>query len=405
MLRKGILVFGLLMIATGMASGQVVETLTGSLRASGGVSVGPDGYIYVADYGDNLSPAQGTNIYRVGFDGEATLFATGLSGASGNTIDAEGNLYQSNIALGVISKITPDGTVSTFSTGHSGPVGVAINSKGEVFVANCGNNTIRRVTPSGGSELFASGGGLNCPNGLTVDENDNLYTCNFSGGTGLVLRITPDGQVSTVTRITGGNNGHLTYANGKLYVVDRSGNRIFEVRLNGGQTLIAGTGVRGKADGPALQASLSLPNGISATVTGDTLVFNDAVPITGSNFDVLNPIVVRMVTGVNGGAPTSHEHTSDRPEGFDLAPNYPNPFNPVTAIRYELDRAQSITLAIYDIQGRLIRTLVDGFRPEGVQDVVWEGVDNEGQAVSSGMYIYRLQGEGHQRTRKMMLVK
>lgn len=129
------------------ANAQVVETLIGPINASGGISVDRKGNLYVADYGTRLDSADGTNVLRITPDGDSEIFATGLSGASGNDFDSLGNLYQSNIAGGGISKISPEGTLSTFVTSNIfGPVGIAVDGQDTVFVANCGGNSIARVT-------------------------------------------------------------------------------------------------------------------------------------------------------------------------------------------------------------------------------------------------------------------
>lgn len=272
-----------------------VSTLTASFNGSGGVAVDSAGNIYVADYGQTLPNANGTTVTKVLRDGSFSVFATGLSGASGNSFDSQGNLFQSNIAANKISKITPAGVVSDFtSTNITGPVGIAIDTADNVYVANCGGASIAKITPDGlSSTIIASGAPLSCPNGLTIDDAGNLYTCNFNNGN--VIRITQGGAMTILTTLPGGNNGHLTFANGVLYVVDRGGNRIWEVTLTGQRRVLAGSGACGKADGSAGEASFSFPNGIRASHDGDTLYVNDAVPLCNANLD---PVVVRMITGV-----------------------------------------------------------------------------------------------------------
>ena len=89
-----------------------------------------------------------------------------------------------------------------------------------------------------------------------------------------------------------------------------------------------------------------------------------------------------------------------------LEQNRPNPFNPRTEIKFSLPKEQHLTLRIYDVEGRLVNTLVDERRLAGVHRVVWSGNDNAGARVSSGLYFYRLITEdGQVMTRKMMLLK
>ncbi|MBT3760635.1 MAG: T9SS type A sorting domain-containing protein, partial [Candidatus Marinimicrobia bacterium] len=94
------------------------------------------------------------------------------------------------------------------------------------------------------------------------------------------------------------------------------------------------------------------------------------------------------------------------PTQFTLNQNYPNPFNPNTTIEFSVPRATSLTITVYDIMGREVRTLVDNSNIlEGYYSVVWDGMDSSGQIVSAGLYIYSLQGEGISITRKMIMMK
>ena len=93
---------------------------------------------------------------------------------------------------------------------------------------------------------------------------------------------------------------------------------------------------------------------------------------------------------------------------LELTQNYPNPFNPSTTISYNVDASGMVTLKIYDIMGRLVRTLVDDHRSSGNlggYSVVWDGKDSQGQQVSAGLYIYSLQTPGGNMTKKMVLMK
>ncbi|KAA3597975.1 MAG: T9SS C-terminal target domain-containing protein [Calditrichaeota bacterium] len=390
----------LLLLFASSCFAQTVSTLTASFNASGGVAY-RDGFVYVADFGTALNQADGTNVYKVDpTDGSFSVFATGLSGASGNSFDSQGNLFQSNIAASSISKIDTNGIVTNFSSiGVQGPVGIAIDSLDNVFVANCGNSTIRKISAAGVSTPFASNstGLLSCPNGLTIDENGNLYTCNF--GNGNIVKIDPNGVVTLLTVMPGGNNGHLTYANGFLFVVDRGGNSVWMVSLEGEQVLVAGSGFCGKLDGVGNQATFSFPNGIRATPSGDTLFVNDAVPLCNSN---LNPIVVRMITGINSAVGIKEE--SYKPISFSLSQNYPNPFNPSTSINYELG-ITNYELGRLSIFNTLGETVKEFEIANSKGSVIWDGTNEIGKNVSSGVYFYELKIGNQSQKRKMVLMK
>ena len=93
------------------------------------------------------------------------------------------------------------------------------------------------------------------------------------------------------------------------------------------------------------------------------------------------------------------------PEEFVLSQNYPNPFNPVTQINYGLPEASSVHLAIYDILGREVTTLVNWEQDAGYKSMTWNGTDALGRNVSAGMYFYLLQAGDFRKVNKMILLK
>ncbi|MFH1568557.1 MAG: FlgD immunoglobulin-like domain containing protein, partial [Gemmatimonadota bacterium] len=95
-----------------------------------------------------------------------------------------------------------------------------------------------------------------------------------------------------------------------------------------------------------------------------------------------------------------------RPQVYSLGANYPNPFNPSTVIEYALPEATPVTLAVYDVLGRRVRSLVaTDLHAAGFYSVAWDGTDQEGRPVGNGLYFYRLTTPAFQRTGKMTMVK
>jgi len=88
-----------------------------------------------------------------------------------------------------------------------------------------------------------------------------------------------------------------------------------------------------------------------------------------------------------------------------LHQNVPNPFNPVTSISYELNSEGPVQLQVYDLKGRLIRTLVDGDQDAGRHEKLWDGRSRDGQTAPAGVYFYRLRSSESIETRRMTLVK
>lgn len=97
--------------------------------------------------------------------------------------------------------------------------------------------------------------------------------------------------------------------------------------------------------------------------------------------------------------------TEGLPKTYALRPNYPNPFNPGTSIRYDLPRESRVSIRIYNLIGQEVRTLVDGIQQPGRREIYWDASDNSGHRVSSGVYFYRIIADQFTQTRKMVLMK
>jgi hypothetical protein len=92
------------------------------------------------------------------------------------------------------------------------------------------------------------------------------------------------------------------------------------------------------------------------------------------------------------------------PKTYNLEQNYPNPFNPTTQINYQLPESQMVTLEIYNSLGEKIRTLVNESQNAGYHSVQWNGLNNSGRTVASGMYLYRITAGKYISVKKMLLL-
>ncbi|OGB60287.1 MAG: hypothetical protein A2Y94_05995 [Caldithrix sp. RBG_13_44_9] len=100
------------------------------------------------------------------------------------------------------------------------------------------------------------------------------------------------------------------------------------------------------------------------------------------------------------------EQPTDRiPGTFILHQNYPNPFNPSTAISFDIPQAVNVKVDIFDITGRRIRTLLDEPKVAGSYDVIWNGTDDTGNSVASGLYVYRLRAGDFIQSKKLLFMK
>ncbi len=93
------------------------------------------------------------------------------------------------------------------------------------------------------------------------------------------------------------------------------------------------------------------------------------------------------------------------PTGFRLVQNYPNPFNPLTIIQFEIPAAAHVELAVYNMRGEKVRTLVDQHYPAGVHSIRWDGADDSGRTLASGIYVCRLKYHNGMDAKKLILIK
>ena len=157
--------------------------------------------------------------------------------------------------------------------------------------------------------------------------------------------------------------------------------------------------------GTALSGAFTTPTeAVSGTVDSQLLSLGtdkiwvrgrDAAGVWG-NATALDVVVNGDAAGIADGA---------LPARFALHANAPNPFGPVTTIRFDLPRPSSVRLDVFDISGRRVRALVDEQLPAGTRSIIWDGRDDRGNPTASGIYFYRFNAGAYRETRKMTLLK
>ena len=373
----------LLTLATAVApAAQTVSTITfASTQSMDGLYVDPSGQLFAT--GGYL----GDDVYAVTLDGGLSVFSTGFDGPIHLTQAPNGTYYvtdftPSSATAGTVSEVTPDGQRSVLDDVPAGPSDIVADADGTLYVSHYGGlstadgDSITRIEAGGKPEPYTAGGLLSAPVGLDFGDDGTLYAANIFDGR--VVAVAPDGAQSLVATLPLGDGpfavGHMVWANGRLYATHLSANQVVAVEPDGRTTVVAGSGVRAAVDGPALEAAFDRPNGIAASVTGDTLYVSE---FTGSPLNRL-----RMITGVlatvNAEAPA--EAAALRLESS------PNPFARETTLRFRLGAPADVSLVVMDLLGRVVERRAVGARAAGAQSVTWAP-----EGLAPGTYVVRLQ--------------
>jgi sugar lactone lactonase YvrE len=280
--------FALFLMIPAVASAQteirpLTETIEG--HAVGGVTVDLLGNVYVADFGEY--------VWKITPEGERQVFASGFYGASGNAIDHEGNLLQSNYHGDSITLVDRKGQTRPFVTaGLSGPVGIAINrDTGDVFVANCRGNFIAKIAGDRSVSSFAKSELFKCPNGISFDRQGNLYVVNYRDNK--MLKVDAKGVVAPFADVSTKGLGHLCFKDDRFYVTAFHSHEVYEVRLEGSVRRILGNGERGLVNGTGETARLTFPNGIACSPWKRHLYINEYV--NDSEFALPRRAIVREI--------------------------------------------------------------------------------------------------------------
>ena len=267
------LVFALALLGATADAATEIHSLTGVIEGHqvGGVAIDLIGNIYVADFADDL--------WKITPEGNRQLFATGFYGSSGNVVDHEGRVLQSNYYGDTITRIDRNGNAKPFvsaGAGLIGPVGLAMDrNTNNVYAANCRGNSIVKISADGNVAPFAASSLFHCPNSLAFGSDGNLYVVNFSDNK--MLKIDSSGSVAPFAAVSSGGLGHVCFKEDRFYVAAYHTHEIYEVTLHGGVKRILGNGERGMVDGGPDKARLSYPNGIACNPWYPRLYVNESI--------------------------------------------------------------------------------------------------------------------------------
>ena len=359
------------------------SSLTLMARASDGkpavgVALGSDGTIFMAN---------GSNLQALTYDG-STFTQTATTTEYGRyedvVIGEDGTLFVDGGYRGIYA-FTFDGSSFTktaeIDSGHV--FDVAPGADGTLFAAD--RERLQAFTYDGSSFNYithtdSGSAGYNYPLSVEVGDDGTIFTANYGDG---LRAFTFDGTSFTQT-------AHTT----EQYVYYN------DVALGPDGTVFTAQGGRGMAaftyDGSEFTQTANLGNGFN--IKGLHVGPDGNIFATCDSQGLLVFAYSKYTTGVSSSG-------SALPHKFTLLQNYPNPFNPTTRIAYSLLDNADVTLRVYNLNGQLVNTLVDKNQIAGSYDVEWNGTDNRGMKVSSGVYLYELKSNGNMMHKKMIMLK
>ncbi len=356
------------------------------------------GNLYVTSFGtDSVAVYDSTGAYLRSFS------APGLDGPRGIVFAPNNRIYiagQHSDQIFVFDR--NEQLITTF--GHmqlDGPTGMAVEDT-LLYVCSFNNDQVVVFNLEGTFLRTFTGGGLNGPNCVAFDSHGNIYVS--SAMTATVVKFAPD-ETHRITFTGGGLSSPMGIARDTADVLYVAG---------GGSNNIVMFDTLGNTLGTITHADLGGPQGIAFDDRGhfftssffqDHLVEFDGSgnyvqTITAGNLDMPRSLAFEPLE-----PPTGLGQPVGIPHAVELYPNFPNPFNPATHFRFRIADVGFVKLKIYDVMGRPVKTLVQEKLSPGRYEVQWDGTDDAGRAVASGIYLYRLQAGERVLTRKMVLIK
>ncbi|MXY28475.1 T9SS type A sorting domain-containing protein, partial [Candidatus Poribacteria bacterium] len=300
-------------------------------------------------------------------------------------------------------------------TGEGVPLGVAINTKEDRVCWTTSSGKVQCIDvkqifkgkPNTGSIKNLDTNQNSPKTHIAFDEADGLYWTEPDG----IKKWRKKGLIVPVSTNVGG----IAVANGRVYWTEQTDDQQGVVRWKA----INGPGGRGKF---LAELTESVPKGIAVDAEGDRVYWTTSLggiqsaPVPKDIETVVADADI-PATGIalgNGSliplSPAAPAISSVGPQESTLLANYPNPFNPETWIPYQLSESADVSVSIYSVNGSLIRTLVLGHQAAGIYQsksraAYWDGRNEFGERVASGLYFYTLTAGDFTATRKMLIRK
>ena len=357
---------------------------TGTLNVLSDDPLNPTKSVYLRGTGFVINPAEEGVIYAVtGVQSDGVLLTLDQNTGSGSIVGA---------------------------TRFNELTGVTIRpSNGELFgtVKGSISTMLVRIDAEAGQSYETAVIPVSNIRAIAFDLNDDLYGTNFNDGD--LYLIDPATGDTTFIGSTGINlflGLAINPLDGTLWGTAIT-DAIYKINKSTAEaTLIGNTGfsrtpeIVFDAEGKLFGLSGFAPTVVSELIQIDPSTGIGTV-IGSTGFKTVFGLAVKgtVVTGID-------ELIGELlPAKYDLHQNYPNPFNPTTTVTYDLPKDTKVVLKIYNVLGQEIRTLVNENQTAGYKSIVWNGKDNLGQIVGSGVYMYRLQVGDKVQIKKMLILK
>lgn len=395
MSKLSFLVF-LLALSLSYAQSPVPEDAELELLATGFQQ--PEGPVWNDSLGLLFSDIRANLIYKWSpEDSSVTPYLQPSDSSNGLTFDQQGRLILTQMLLRRVARREFDGTITPLASTYRGkkfnsPNDLVVKSDGAIFFTDPTFNIpqgqhqelpyagIYRIDTMGIVTLLDST--LNLPNGICFSPDETkLYVNNSQARVIYVWDVMGDSTVANKREFARINP--FGYADGMK--VDSVGNLFC-------------TGPQGvwifSPEGTLLD-TIVVPGNASNCNWGDE--DRKTLYITGGNSIYRIRLAKATTTDIK-------DHGSI-PANFKLYQNFPNPFNPITTISYQLLVAGDVKLLIYNLIGQKIKTLLDSFQNPGEHSIVWSGMNDNRNFVPSGIYFYRIETNGMGFQKKMILIK
>lgn len=365
--------FGLLSCSALFA--QTVSTVATNVPIDDDLILAPDGSIIGSHY-------NGTALRKLNMGGQAEVFATGFDTPNGLAYNSHGMLFMADNRGNKVYQIDASGNYELFAE-FTSPSGLLREWDSDTLIATSyTGNKLVKIAPDGSLADFITDSRFNGPVGLCYDESYNLYIANFNDRR--IFKLSPEGELSDFSHPgSSGWLGFIAYTNGYLYATLFSRNQIWRIAPSGQAELWLGSNA-GSADGDASVAKFNGPNGIRASITGDTLFVSDYQTRS-----------VRMITNLNPITPAREGEKTDM--GFSISPN---PVSTAAMVKISLPAPAELSLQVFDSQGRPVHRAFSNERfPAGNH-----GLELRVDGLPPGLYLCRLVDEQGQVTARKMVV-